>query len=713
MTALRKNGAALRVLGGAVILLGLTAGLWDCAKQSAPEPPVAAVKPVVDTLFGDVRVDNYFWLRDRDNPDVIAYLKAENAYTEAMMKHTEPLQEKLYQELLGRIKETDLDVPERIGDYYYYTRSEEGKQYKIYCRKKGSLDAPEEVLLDHNVLAEGKDFSDIGVYKVSPSQTLLAYSIDTLGNERYTLYVKDLTTGEMLSDNVPNTSEVEWANDNKTLFYSTLDDAHRPFKLFRHALGTDASKDVEIYHEPDEKFFLGLERTKSNKYLLIGLGSITSSEYWYLDADKPMGKFAVINPREPDHEYEVTHHDDKFYITTNDGAENFKVVAAPTKSPSKKNWKDVIAYDPAVKIDGVEAFANHLVVYKRENGLRGIHVINLKDDNEYDIDWPEPVYSFRGARNPEYNTNLLRFTYFSLTTPRTVYDYNMDTKSRELKKEYEVLGGYDRSQYQSERIFATASDGTQIPISMVYRKGMKKTGDNPLVLYGYGSYGISSDPWFSSNRISLLDRGFIFAIAHVRGGGEMGRPWYEDGKLLHKKNTFTDFIDCAEHLIAEKYTNSDMLAIEGGSAGGLLMGAVANMRPDLFKVVVAEVPFVDVINTMLDESIPLTVIEFDEWGNPKEEESYRYMVSYSPYDNVTAQAYPAMLITAGLNDPRVGYWEPAKWTAKLRAMKTDHNVLLLKTEMGSGHMGASGRYDYLKDIAFVYAFELDQLGIHE
>jgi oligopeptidase B len=713
MTALRKNGAALRVLGGAVILLGLTAGLWDCAKQSAPEPPVAAVKPVVDTLFGDLRVDNYFWLRDRDNPDVIAYLKAENAYTEAMMKHTEPLQEKLYQELLGRIKETDLDVPERIGDYYYYTRSEEGKQYKIYCRKKGSLDAPEEVLLDHNVLAEGKDFSDIGVYKVSPSQTLLAYSIDTLGNERYTLYVKDLTTGEMLSDNVPNTSEVEWANDNKTLFYSTLDDAHRPFKLFRHALGTDASKDVEIYHEPDEKFFLGLERTKSNKYLLIGLGSITSSEYWYLDADKPMGKFAVINPREPDHEYEVTHHDDKFYITTNDGAENFKVVAAPTKSPSKKNWKDVIAYDPAVKIDGVEAFANHLVVYKRENGLRGIHVINLKDDNEYDIDWPEPVYSFRGARNPEYNTNLLRFTYFSLTTPRTVYDYNMDTKSRELKKEYEVLGGYDRSQYQSERIFATASDGTQIPISMVYRKGMKKTGDNPLVLYGYGSYGISSDPWFSSNRISLLDRGFIFAIAHVRGGGEMGRPWYEDGKLLHKKNTFTDFIDCAEHLIAEKYTNSDMLAIEGGSAGGLLMGAVANMRPDLFKVVVAEVPFVDVINTMLDESIPLTVIEFDEWGNPKEEESYRYMVSYSPYDNVTAQAYPAMLITAGLNDPRVGYWEPAKWTAKLRAMKTDHNVLLLKTEMGSGHMGASGRYDYLKDIAFVYAFELDQLGIHE
>jgi oligopeptidase B len=686
---------------------------WSGCAAQVPQPPVAKIVPVADTLFGDVRVDNYFWLRDRDNPEVIAYLDAENAYTDTMMSHTAALQQKLYEEMLGRIKETDLDVPEKADNYFYYTRTEEGKQYKFYCRKNGSLDAPEEILLDHNALAAGKDFCDLGVYLVSPSHTLLAYSIDTTGGERYTLYVKDLTTGAMLPDEVPNTSDAVWANDNQTIFYSTMDEAHRPYQLHRHSLGTDASEDVLVYQEDDDQFYLDIERTKSKAFLLLALGSITSSEFWYLDANTPMSEFKVIQPREPDHEYDVTHHGDRFYITTNDQAKNFKLVSVSTANPARQNWKEEMAHDPKVKIDGAEAFANHLVIYKRENGLQGLEVTDFQTGESHDIAFPEPVYSFNEAANPDYNTNLLRFTYYSMVTPRTVYDYNMGDRTREMKKQYEVLGGYDPSQYQQERIFATASDGTQIPISMVYRKGMVRDGTNPLNLYGYGSYGISEDPWFSSNRLSLLDRGFIFAIAHIRGGGEMGRYWYDDGKLLKKKNTFTDFIACAEHLIAEKYTSKEKLVIEGGSAGGLLMGAVVNMRPDLFKAVNAGVPFVDVINTMLDESIPLTTIEFDEWGNPKIEEDYHYMRSYSPYDNAEAKAYPDMLITAGLNDPRVQYWEPAKWTAKLRAMKTDHNLLLLKTEMGSGHMGASGRYDFLKDIAFEYAFVLDRLGINK
>lgn len=702
-----------RVAAGLLALLVLAIVVPGCAQQQEPQPPVAKVEPKIDTVNGEILTDNYFWLRDKQNPDVISYLEAENAYTDKMMAHTEGLQDSLYKELVSRIKETDLDVPERIGDYYYYSRTEEGKQYKIYCRKNGSLDAPEEVIFDHNVIAAGKDFSDLGVFEVSPNQNLLAYAIDTAGNEIYTLYFKDLTTGTNLPDEIKEVStDFAWGNDNKTTFYTTLDDAHRPFKLFRHVLGTKQTDDKLVYHEADESFFLGVNKTKSKKYILLGLGSISSSEWWYLDADKPMGDFKVINPREKDHEYSVTHNGDKFYIVTNtDGATNFKLVAAPVTSPSKAHWKDVMPYDPDVKIDDAEAFAHDLVLYERVKGLQQIRVMDLTTGDSYMIDFPEPVYGYSQANNPEYNTNLLRFTYYSLVTPKSVYDYNMDDRSRELKKEYEVLGGYDPNDYQSERVFATADDGTQIPISMVYRKGMKRDGMNPTLLYGYGAYGISMDPWFSTSRISLLDRGFIFAIAHIRGGGEMGRPWYENGKLMNKRNTFTDFIACAEYLIKEKYTSPNELAAQGGSAGGLLMGAVANMRPDLFKVIVAEVPFVDIINTMLDESIPLTVIEFDEWGNPKKEDFFHYMMSYSPYDNVKAQDYPDMLITAGLNDPRVGYWEPAKLTAKLRAMKTDNNTLLLKTEMGSGHMGASGRYDFLKEIAFVYAFILDKLNV--
>ncbi|MCZ6675820.1 MAG: S9 family peptidase [Candidatus Poribacteria bacterium] len=682
--------------------------------EVSDKPPIARVIPKVETVHGEARVDNYFWLRDKSNPEVIQYLEAENQYTDAMMKHTEKFQEQLYQELLGRIKETDLSVPEKLDDYYYYTRTEEGKQYPIYCRKRGSLEAAEEVLLDQNVLAEGHEYLEIGVYKISPNHQLLAYSVDAAGAESYTLYIKDLNTGELLPDEIPNTSySAEWANDNQTVFYTTLDEAKRPYKLYRHQLGSDPQSDALIYHETDESFFLSLRKTRSKAYLLMELESNNTSEVHYLEADRTSEDFKVIHPRQPEMEYAVEHHRDKFFIVTNDNATNFKLMEASVEDPAQANWKETIPHRESVKIDRVSAFQNHLAVYERENGLKQIRIINLTTNDEHLVDFPEPVYTFWAGGNADFNTNLLRFSYTSLVTPTSVFDYDMDTRARELKKEEEVLGGYDRSLYQSERIFAQAGDGTAVPISLVYRKGMVKDGRHPVLLHGYGSYGISLDPNFSSNRLSLLDRGFIYAIAHIRGGEEMGRYWYDQGKLLDKKNTFTDFIDCAEHLITEKYTTSDRLVTQGGSAGGLLMGAVTNMRPDLFKIVVAKVPFVDVVNTMLDASIPLTVTEYDEWGNPNDKVYYNYIRSYSPYDNTETKAYPHLLITAGLNDPRVHYWEPAKWTAQLRTLKTDNNRLLLKTEMGSGHGGPSGRYDYLKEVAFDYAFILDILGIEK
>jgi oligopeptidase B len=687
---------------------------WYCATTLAQNiaPPIAQKIPKVDTSFGDIRVDNYFWLRDKNNPEVIKYLQAENKYTETVMKPTEKLQEKLYKEMLSRIKETDMSVPEKIDDYYYYTREEKGKQYRIYCRKKGSLDAPEEILLDANELARGHNYLDVGVYKVSPDHQLLAYSIDTTGAEDFTIYFKDLNTGKTFDDVIPNTSySAEWANDNKTVFYNTLDEAKRPYKLFRHTLRTDPKNDALVYHEKDEAFNLDLKKSKSKAYLFMLLESETTSEDWYLDASHPDEDFRIIQPRQHEMEYSVEQHGDKFYILTNDKAQNFKLMGTPITSPSKENWKVVIPASDSVKLDDIEVFKNHLVVYERERGVQKIRITNLTDNQNYYVDFPEPVYTFWPERNPDFNTNLLRFDYTSLITPRSIYDYNMDKKTRELKKQDEVLGGYKPSLYQEERIFARASDGTLVPISMVYKKGMTRNGKNPLFLYGYGAYGISSEPYFSSNRLSLLDRGFIYAIAHVRGGGEMGRYWYDQGKLLNKKNTFTDFVACAEHLIAEKYTSRDELVINGGSAGGLLMGAVTNMRPDLFRVVIANVPFVDLINTMLDPSLPLTVIEYEEWGNPHEKEYYGYMRSYSPYDNVQAKAYPNMLITTSLNDPRVSYWEPTKWTAKLRALKTDNNLLLFKINMDAGHGGSSGRYDYLKDIALEYAFIFKILGI--
>ncbi|MBN1211115.1 MAG: S9 family peptidase [candidate division Zixibacteria bacterium] len=696
-----------------VLSMVLVAAVFiSCSQQVKVDPPVAKIVPHVDTLAGLEITDDYFWLRDRENPDVITYLEAENAYTEAVMKHTEVLQDKLYKEMLGHIKETDLSVPVKIDDFYYYSRTEEGKQYSIFCRKKGSLEAAEEILLDVNVLAEGKDFMNLGVYEVSPNHKLLAFATDDKGNERYDLRIKNLETGELLPDAIDDIStSVEWANDNKTLFYTITDEAWRPYKVFRHKLGGDPAKDYLVYHEKDDAFFTGLGKTKSKKYLLIGLGSNTTNEYWYLDADNPTGKFKVIHPRQHMMEYNVDHHGDRFYILTNDNAKNFKLIQAPVADPSKKNWKEVIPQRDSVMLTGMDFFKDYMVVYYRENGLRQIDVTDFNTGKTHKIEFDEPVYAVYGDDNPDYNSELLRFSYQSMITPRSVYDYNMKTRERELKKQREVLGGYNPEDYRSERIFITARDGARVPVSMVYKKGMVKNGKNPFYLYGYGAYGINFDPWFSSNRLSLLDRGFIFALGHIRGSSAMGRGWYDDGKLLKKKNTFNDFIDVAEGLIAEKYTSSDKLIISGGSAGGLLVGAAVNMRPDLFKIVVADVPFVDIMNTMRDETLPLTVIEWEEWGNPHEKDYYDYMMSYSPYDNVEAKDYPNMFITAGLNDTRVNYWEPAKWTAKLRAMKTDRNRLLLKTNMGAGHGGASGRYDYLKEIALEYAFLLDVLGI--
>jgi oligopeptidase B len=666
----------------------------------------------VHTLHGDVRVDDYFWLRDRSHPEVLAYLEAENSYTSTVMRHTERLQEQLYHEMRGRIKETDLSVPERVDDYFYYTRTEAGGQYPILCRKRGGPDAPEEVLLDQNPLAAEHTYFRLGVSKVSPDHRLLAYSVDTTGAEEFTLYLKDLTTGELLAENIGRTSlGVAWANDSRTLFYTVLDHARRPCRLMRHVIGTSTSTDVLVYFEPDEAFFLDVSRTRSRRYLLLEIASHSTSEVRFLDAERPQEMFQVLQQREAGIEYNVTHHDEHFFITTNDAAPNFRLVKAPVANPSKGNWSPVLPYRPSVKLDAAEAFRHHLAVYEREAGLRQIRIVDLESGEEHLIPFPEPVYTVRAHDNPEFDTNLLRFTYTSLVTPASVVEYDMAAHTWSVRKQTEVRGGYDPSLYRSERVFATAPDGEGVPISLVYRTPLQLNGRRPLLLNGYGAYGLSYDPAFSSNTLSLLDRGFVVAIAHVRGGEEMGRSWYEGGKLLNKRSSFTDFIACAEHLVTEGYTASDRLAIHGGSAGGLLMGAVVNLRPDLFRVVLAEVPFVDVVNTMLDASLPLTVIEYDEWGNPNDPAAYACIRSYSPYDNIEAKPYPHMLVTAGLNDPRVAYWEPAKWTAKLRAKKTDGNRLLLKTNMGAGHGGASGRYDFLREIAFKYAFMLDVLGI--
>ncbi|RCJ34779.1 oligopeptidase B [Nostoc minutum NIES-26] len=680
--------------------------------RNAVKPPVADRQPQILELHGDRRVDNYFWIRDIDNPKVIDYLEAENAYTAEMMLHTEVLQTKLYDEMLARIKETDLSVPYRKDDYYYYSRTEEGKAYRIYCRKKSSLDAAEEILLDENELATEHDFFELGVFAVSPNHQILAYSVDTSGSEEYTLFFLDLNTHQLYPEIIPDTYfSFAWGNDNQTGFYTKIDAANRPYQLFRHILGTSFTEDVLVYHEPDDAYPLYVTETRSQEYILLILNSSITTEVHYLDANSPSGDFKLIHPRIQGIEYSIDHHNDYFYIITNEEAINFKLMRTPVNSPGKENWQTVIPYREDVLLSGVSLFSNHLVIYERKGGLPTVRVQNLTTGNENNINFPEPTYELYEGNNPEFNTNILRFNYTSLITPQSVFDYNMETNQRELKKETEVLGGYDKTQYQSEWLMATTQDGTKIPISIVYKQGIKKDGKNPLLLTGYGAYGMSYPASFSSTQLSLLDRGVVFAIAHIRGGEEMGRKWYEEGKFLQKKNSFTDFIACAEYLIAEGWTASDRLAISGGSAGGLLMGAVINLRADLFKLVVAQVPFVDVVTTILDTSLPLSAMEWEEWGNPNDKVYYDYMKSYSPYDNITAKDYPDLLITAGLNDSRVKYWEPAKWTAKLRELKTDNNILLLKTNMGAGHGGASGRYESLRELAFEYAFILDRLSL--
>jgi len=695
------------------VILPLTASLIGGRQNdSVLGPPIARIVPRVETAHNDVRIDNYYWLRDRTNPEVLAYLRAENEYTETMMKDTEGLQDLLYGEMLARIKETDLSVPVNLDDYYYYSRTEKGKEYPIYCRRKASLDSVEQVLIDLNELGAGYAYIDLGAYEVSPNHRFLAYSIDTMGSERYTLSIKDLDRNVLLPEKIENIGDqVAWANDNQTVYYSVLDDAKRPCMLYRHLLNTDPGGDRMIYHEKDDAFWIDIYKTRSEQYVLMASSSHTTTEIYYSDADNPEGIFRLLRTREPGIEYYVDHRDSIFYLLTNDNAPNFRLMETSVYDPAARDWREIIPHRDSVAIDGFDVFEKYLVVYEREKGLKKIRVIGLDDNTDYYIDFPEPTYTFWPADNPEFRADILRFEYSSLITPKAVFDYHMATRVRELKKQFEVLGSYDPAQYRSERIYAQAEDGVLIPISLVYRKKMERNGNNPLLLMGYGAYGWSYEAYFSSNRLSLLDRGFVYAIAHVRGGGEMGKSWHKQGKFLQKINTFTDFIACARHLIGEKYTTNSGLIISGGSAGGLLIGAVTNMEPALFHAVVADVPFVDVVNTLLDPSIPLTVVEYTELGSPFEEEFYRYMKSYSPYDNVAARDYPIMLITAGFNDPRVGYWEPAKWTAKLRALKTDDNLLLLKTNMGAGHGGPSGRYDYLRDVAFEYSFMLKVLGI--
>jgi oligopeptidase B len=669
----------------------------------AANPPIAKKSPRELSLHGHTRVDDYFWLRDRTDPDVVACLNAENRYTEDVMAPTQPLREALYKEILGRIQETDLSVPVKRDDYFYYTRTEEGKAYSINCRKHGSLDAAEEILLDSNVLAEGQKYFRLGNFAVSPDHRLLAYSTDVEGDEAYSIFVKDLMSGHPLPDRIANTYyTLEWANDNRTFFYTVLDETKRPYRAFRHELG--GGPDSLVYQEDDGRFALALRKTRSQRFIFIDLASPLTSEVRYLEADDPRGAFRLMLPRRPSVEYDASHHGEHFLIRTNDQAKNFRLMRTPVASPSSEGWEEVIPARADVTVEGVDSFEDHLVVYERERGLDRICIRLGERDNFHYIDFPEPVYAIAATGNLEFKTEELRFLYTSLVTPASVFDYNIYTRQRELKKQYEVRGGYDASQYHSERIFAKAPDGVEVPISLVYRKGFEKNATSPLLLYGYGAYGHSIDPVFSSDRLSLLDRGFVYAIAHIRGGAEMGEEWHDQGKLLAKKNTFTDFIACAEHLLAARYTSSGRLAIMGGSAGGLLMGAVLNLRPELFHAVIAKVPFVDTLNTMLDPTLPLTMAEYEEWGNPAEQQYYDYIRSYSPYDNVAPREYPTMLVTAGLNDPRVSYWEPAKWVAKLRALKTDKNVLLLKTDMGSGHFGPSGRYVGINETAFDYAF---------
>jgi oligopeptidase B len=696
-------------------------------------PPLARREPVETILHGDRRVDHYAWLREKENPEVIAYLEAENAYTDALLKPTEKFQDGLYQEMLARILQTDLTVPYRLRGYQYFTCTEQGKQYPIHCRRVDASGSLDELLLDLNRLAEGHSFLGLGAFDVSNDNLLLAYALDTTGFRQYTLHIKNLWNGELLPEAIERVTSAAWAADSRTLFY-TVEDAttKRSHRLYRHTVGSTQA-DPLIYEETDERFRIEIDRTRSGAFLLLVIASHTTSEVQFLPALQPTGEFRVIAPREADHEYYVDHHPNPltreerganpydtggyFFIRTNSGGRTFRLMRAPVADPRRAKWREIIPNRPDVMLAGLDVFRSHIVLFEREDGLPYLRIVDLNIEApdalsaSHRIEFAEPVYNASLGTNPEFDASFVRFQYESFVTPRSVFDYDVRTRERVLRKEQPVLGGYDAAQYVSERLHAVAADGTRVPISLVARRDTPRDGSAPILLYGYGSYGHSVSVNFSSNRVSLLDRGVIYAVAHVRGGGELGKPWHDAGRLHHKRNTFTDFIAAAEHLIAERYTAAQKLAIEGGSAGGLLMGAVANMRPDLFRMVISHVPFVDVLNTMLEATLPLTVGEYEEWGNPRIAEDYFYMKSYCPYTNLEAKSYPAMLVKTGLNDSQVMYWEPAKYVAKLRTLKTDANLLLLKTNMGAGHGGASGRYDYLREIALDYAFLLSELGI--
>jgi oligopeptidase B len=707
----RKSSRRSRALLTAALVALPTVSARVEADQA---PPIAKKRPTVRELHGERFSDDYYWLREKTNPEVISHLDAENAHAASVMAPYKALQDTLYKEMLGRIKETDLSVPVRDGGYFYYTRTEQGQQYPIYCRRKGSVDAPEEVYLDVNALAKGEEFMAIGALSVSDDGNLLAYTTDDTGFRDYKLYVRDLRTGELLEQPAERVTSVEWAADNKTLFYATTDSAKRSFRLHRHTIGGNGG-DAMLYEEKDERFSIGVGRTRSKAFLTLEAGSLTASEVHVLAANQPAGAWKLVAPRRDNHEYDLEHRGDQFFVRTNTGGRNFALATAPVQDPSPANWKTIVPHRADVMLQGVLVFEGHTVLFERANGLPRFRI--AKAGSEAGEAWtsmpfPEPAYSVSPSGNSEFQTPTFRYTYTSFTTPSSVFDYDFATGRATLMKETEVLGGYDRTKYTTERVMATAPDGTKVPVSLVYRKDVAKDGKAPIYLTAYGSYGFPSNVTFSSNRFSLIDRGVVYALAHIRGGGDMGKPWHDQGRMLHKKNTFTDFIAVAEFLVAEKYGARHAIAIEGGSAGGLLMGAVANMRPDLFKAVVAQVPFVDVVNTMTDTSLPLTVGEFEEWGNPAGSRAeYDYIKSYDPYRNLAAKAYPAMLVKTSLNDSQVMYWEPAKYVARMRVLKTNTTPLVFKVNMAAGHGGSSGRYDRLKEIAFDYSFVLWQLGL--
>lgn len=694
----------------ATMILCQTLAVAQTPKSRIPEPPVAPQHRHVSTLHGEKRLDPYFWLREKTNPAVIRYLKAENRYTEAWMKPTAPLQRKLFREMRSHIKETDLSVPQLHDGYYYYTRTEKGKQYSTYCRRHGSPEAPEKVILDLNRLARGKKFMSLGAINTSDDGNLLAYSTDVTGFREYTLEIKDLRTGKMLPFRRERVSDVEWTADNRTLFYTTEDDAKRSYRLYRHQLG-QKGPDVLIYEEKDERFDLGIQRSRSRAWLFLTIASHTTSEVRFLSAATPAGAWSLVAPREQDHEYDVDHHGDYFYIRSNQTGRNFALFRTPVRQPDRAHWKVVVKHRAQVMLEEVDFFEDYYVLSELEDAQPHLRITEIRSGESHRVPFAEQAYSAGLLSNPEFRTKTLRYHYDSFTTPAAVYDYDVAQRKSVLLKQTEVPGGFESANYQTERLTATAADGTHIPISLVYRKGFQKNGRSPLLLTAYGAYGFPNLPQFSPVRLSLLDRGVVVALAHIRGGGDLGKAWHDGGRMQNKKNTFTDFIACAEHLVQRRYTSSDHLAIQGGSAGGLLIGAVLNLRPELFRTAILDVPFVDVINTMLDESLPLTVGEFEEWGNPKIASDYAYLKTYCPYTNLKAAAFPAMLINTSLNDSQVMYWEPAKYTAKLRTLNTGAGPLLLRINMAAGHGGASGRYDNLKESAFDQAFLLQQWGI--